>query len=243
MTPGRNPRDQRDQFVPGKRLSGYRTYRFHIRAEEGLAVHGGDSGLEIGSTVEPNLRVILNPRTGYPYIPGSSLKGKLRSTLEKILGKYDAQKGTPCACGKADCPVCVIFGAARATSFVMPSAPTRIVVRDAQLTKEAQEVWNAAVRDKKPALELKTESLSNRATGAATHPRTGERVPPGAEFLGEIVLREFAGDDGAKYVETLQKVMKFVAETDGVGSGISRGSGKVSFHDVGIDQHKAPTFP
>jgi len=57
------------------------------------------------------------------------------------------------------------------------------------------------------------------------------------------VLREFAGDDGAKFIETIQKVMRFVAESDGVGSGISRGSGKVSFHDVKIDQQKAPTFP
>jgi len=89
---------------------------------------------------------------------------------------------------------------------------------------------------------LKTESLSNRATGAAQHPRTGERVPPGTDFQGEIVLREFEDDSAANFVETIQKVMKFVEESDGIGSGISRGSGKIRFLDFTCAVTKAPTF-
>jgi len=235
-------RDSRDRFAPGRRLLEFTTCRFRIRAEEGVAVHGGEAGLEIGSVVEANLKVILNPSTGDPYIPGSSLKGKLRSTLEKILGKYDAQKGSPCACGKRECPVCVIFGAGKATNYVLPSSPTRIVVRDAQLTEESRNVWKEARADARPTLELKTESLSNRATGAAQHPRTGERVPPGTDFQGEIVLREFEDDSAANFVETIQKVMKFVEESDGIGSGISRGSGKIRFLDFTCAVTKAPTF-
>jgi CRISPR-associated protein Csm3 len=233
--------DARD-LKPGKRLIGFQKCQFRIHAEEGIAVHGSESGLEIGSTVEPNLKVILNAATGLPYLPGSSLKGKLRSTLEKILGKYDKVKGTPCDCGKADCVVCVIFGAAKATKEALPSSPTRIVVRDAQLTADSRKTWEETVKEPRPVLELKTESLSNRATGAATHPRTGERVPPGTEFQGEIILREFEGDTTDKYIKAIQDVMKFVEESDGIGSGISRGSGKVSFLEFKCESHKAPTF-
>jgi CRISPR-associated protein Csm3 len=237
------PRDQRNEPVPGKLLIGYTKCTFRIRAEEGVAVHGGEADLQIGSAVQDNLRVIKNPTTGYPYLPGSSLKGKLRSTLEKILpGKYDANKGEPCDCGREDCMVCVIFGAANPGKRSTKSAPTRIVVRDAQLTDDARQKWQQLELEGKPTLELKTESSSNRATGAAVNPRTGERVPPQTEFQGEIILREFDNDPHAKYIEAIQKVMKFIADSDGVGSGISRGSGRVSFQDFDCEAHKAPTF-
>jgi CRISPR-associated protein Csm3 len=239
---GKHARDAREEFIPGKRLLGYVKYPFVIRAEEGMAVHGGEAGLEIGSAVEGNLRVIRNQSTGYPYIPGSSLKGKLRSTLEKMEGKYDGRKGEPCACGDADCLVCVIFGAANPGKRLLKSAPTRIVVRDAQLTETARKSWRELELEGKPTLELKTESSSNRATGTAVNPRTGERVPPGTEFLGEIVLRQFEGDDAAKFLDTIQKVMQFIEDSDGIGSGISRGSGKVSFHGGTAETHEAPKF-
>jgi CRISPR-associated protein Csm3 len=236
-------RDRRDEFVPGKLLVGYTKCTFRIRAEEGIAVHGGEDDLKIGDAVKDNLRVIKNPTTGYPYIPGSSLKGKLRSTLEKILpGKYDAHKGEPCICGSKDCMVCVIFGAANPGKRVPTSAPTRIIVRDAQLTKDAKEKWLQLELEGKPTLELKTESSSNRASGAATNPRTGERVPPETEFQGEIILREFEHDPHAKYIDAIRKVLKFIEDSDGVGSGVSRGSGRVSFLDFTPEPHKAPTF-
>lgn len=235
------PPYDRDQFTHGKRLIGFTKYQFSIRTEDGLAIHGSETGLEIGSTVEPNLRVIVNPRTSYPYIPGSSLKGKLRSTLEKLTGRYEST-GKPCPCGGPDCPVCVIFGVGKPTKKVPECAPTRIIVRDAQLTKDSLKRWVEDVWDQKPALELKTESSSNRTTGAANNPRTGERVPPETEFLGEIILREFEGDDGVKFLETIKKVMKFVEDSDGLGSGVSRGSGRISFHDIEIKREDGPSF-
>jgi len=52
--------------------------------ETGLHIGGGEENLDIGGV---DKLVIRDPITRYPYIPGSSLKGKLRSILERIKGK------------------------------------------------------------------------------------------------------------------------------------------------------------
>jgi CRISPR-associated protein Csm3 len=52
----------------------------HIRAVTGLRIGGGSTGIEIGGV--DNV-VVRNPLTNEPYIPGSSLKGKMRSLLER----------------------------------------------------------------------------------------------------------------------------------------------------------------
>lgn len=58
--------------------------KFDLRCITGLSIGGTAEGLEIGGLDNP---VIKDPLTGYPYIPGSSLKGKLRSLLEWALDK------------------------------------------------------------------------------------------------------------------------------------------------------------
>jgi len=52
--------------------------------ETGLHIGGGGENLDIGGLDKP---VIRDPLTKYPYLPGSSIKGKLRSTLERLLNK------------------------------------------------------------------------------------------------------------------------------------------------------------
>ena len=54
-----------------------------IECKTGLCIKGSNSDLNIGGA---DSEVIKNPLTGHPYIPGSSIKGKMRSQLEK---KYD----------------------------------------------------------------------------------------------------------------------------------------------------------
>jgi CRISPR-associated protein Csm3 len=253
MTPRQGHNSQR-QFIPGKRLIACWKFSFKIKIEDGTAIHGNETGLEIGSAVQPNLRVIVNPITARPYLPGSSLKGKLRSTLERSMvrpdGKpgagYDSETGQACTCGRDDCMACVIFGCANPGKKEARSSPTRIVVRDAQLTKESAEFWDAAYAQERPQLEQKIESFNNRASGAALNPRTSERLLPGTEFQGEIVIRQFEKDDAAKFLGILKKVMRFVEETDGLGSGISRGSGRISFPDLDTSvavEVKAPKIP
>ncbi len=73
----------------------------------GLHIGGSQDDLQIGGT---DLPVIRHPVTLAPYVPGSSLKGKMRSELEKKLGKFGGQNGEePCGFALPDCPVCRVL--------------------------------------------------------------------------------------------------------------------------------------
>src|SRR5712664_4181757 len=89
-----------------------------IEALTGLHIGGNDAGLGIGGG---DKIVVRNPKDNRPYIPGSSIKGKIRSLLErageagrlKIEEKRDDEGRPiyvvdPCQCGK--CRVCFVFG-------------------------------------------------------------------------------------------------------------------------------------
>lgn len=56
----------------------------HLLVETGLHIGGGGESLDIGGLDKP---VIRDPLTLQPYLPGSSIKGKLRSILERLLNK------------------------------------------------------------------------------------------------------------------------------------------------------------
>ncbi len=203
--------------------------RFEIVLVDGTRVSGSGGEMEIGTTVDANLAVLRNPANAQPYIPGSSLKGKLRSTLEKEHDK--GRDGKPCSCGKRECLICVVFGAhpEPGQSKVVPSAPTRIVVRDAHFTDEYAKNYKARSLAGEPLLEEKTENLIDRRSGKAKDPRTEERVLPGAEFDGEIILHIFEKDDAKEMINLIRHAMGVVQEADAIGAGGSRGSGRVRF--------------
>jgi len=206
---------------------------FNIVCVEGCRVGGSGGGLEIGG-VEPNLTLIRNPLTGEPYLPGSSLKGKLRSALEKEQGK--ALNGEPCKCGTKDCLICVVFGAHMNPNAV--SSPTRIVVRDAPLSKEWREKFETAIKSGSPFFEEKTENVVDRKAGTAKHPRTGERVPPGTAFDGEIILHVYEGDDSDKLTKFVRHGLGIIQEGSSLGASGSRGYGKVRFEKVREEKKK-----
>src|SRR5262249_49447911 len=83
-----------------------------------------------------------------------------------------------------------------------------------------------------PVFELKTENIVDRKSGAAEHPRTGERVLPGSQFDGEIILHVYEGDKDGEWVALLRKALRVVEEFSALGAGGSRGSGRVKFLDV-----------
>ena len=205
------------------------TISFVARCDSGLHIGGSQDELVIGGADNP---VIKNPDTGVPYIPGSSLKGKMRAELEKQLGRVGGrQNDEPCGC--ATCAVCRVFGAHKNTKSAL--GPSRIIVRDGRLRSGGH-------------IENKTENVINRQTGAAQHPRTNERVVEGTEFSMQIVLQAFDLDREFKYQAlgdgehngdaALQAVvadgLKLVRMT-GLGGGTSRGSGAVSFSDFTLD--------
>lgn len=193
-----------------------------IHCLSGLHIGGTSNSLEIGGV---DNEVIKNPVTGEPYIPGSSLKGKMRSEAEKRYGTWEIKdgklidtEGTPCKCGRKECMVCLLYGAHREAA---ESDPTRIIVRDAVLSKEFKETIPYM-------LEHKTENMVNRKSGKAESPRTTERVPEGVSFDFEIILRIYEDDKMVDMINEVEKALTYVEESYLGGSG-SRGYGNVKF--------------
>jgi CRISPR-associated protein Csm3 len=194
--------------------------KFEIELLDGMRIGGASGGLEIGG-VDPNLMALKDPVNGQPYIPGSSLKGKLRSTLEKQHGL--GEKGKPCGCGQSGCPVCPVFGAHMNTD----AGTSRLTVRDARFTPEYLAQWQQRVAEGLPVLETKTENIIHRERGVAEHPRTQERVPAGAVFGAEMVLRVFEKDNDTEMLKNLKNALAVIQRFDSLGAGGSRGSGRI----------------
>ena len=211
------------------KLKKIKVIKGRIFCETGLHIGGSQDEIEIGGV---DLPVIKHPITKEPYIPGSSLKGKMRSTLER---KYDkvTNKGEPCGCGKEDCLICRVFGPHKNTSHSL--GPTRILVRDSKLSQETRnEYKELAVKGGVLPLENKTENITNRLKGTAEHPRSLERVPAGSKFDMEIAVQIFEGDNEQDIIDFIKEGLLLVQETYLGGFG-SRGSGKVKFQDLTID--------
>ena len=215
-------------------LKAIRTITGKIRLRSGLHIGAGKDTVEIGGLDQP---IVKDPLTGAPYIPGSSLKGKMRSLLETavVASKNKEtlkaiQSGSPCNCGHRSCPVCVLFGAHKAPLECDPDlGPTRLIVRDASLAKEDLDRFQ---RGQLP-MEIKNENIINRLRGVAEHPRPLERVPAGVVFDMNIALKVYEGD-GEDLVDYVWKALKLV-ELDALGGCSSRGSGQVAFENLAID--------
>lgn len=195
--------------------------KFEIELVDGMRIGGAGGGLEIGG-IDSNLMALKDPVTGQPYVPGSSLKGKLRSTLEKEHGL--GTQGKPCGCGRPACVVCPVFGAHMNTS----AGGSRLTVRDAHFAAEYLSIWNRRIAEGTPLFEIKTENIIDRSSGTAKHPRTQERVPAGAVFSAEMILRVFEGDADQAMVGNLKNALAILQRFDSLGAGGSRGSGRIA---------------
>lgn len=215
-----------------------RQIRGVLELRSGLHIGSGKSGVEIGGVDNPVLR---HPHTKLPYIPGSSLKGKLRSLLEWALDRVDpsgspwnGEKSAPFETLVQD-PILRIFGTTRKE---WRGGPTRLVVRDAELQKE----WVTRIEQRGlPLTEDKMEVAINRIEGKAHNmgPRTMERVPAGARFRFELSFRQFAldGDGGKGDLEHLNRVFEGLKllEGDALGGSGSRGYGQIRILELAVD--------
>lgn len=204
-----------------------------IECLSGLHIGGNKDNIEIGDIDNP---VIKNPVTGYPYIPGSSLKGSLRCAMEYKYGKGTPdKKGAigPCSCGK--CNICKIFGNMNKNSNL---GPTRIIVRDANISKETKDNIDK-IGDY---LEIKTEASIDRSSQRAVNPRTQERVPEGSKFDFRIVIRQFEidgkEDNKDEIINFVKKAMKLLQTNSYIGGSGSRGYGEIRFVDLTLDNEK-----
>jgi CRISPR-associated protein Csm3 len=216
--------------VGSKKLTG------KIVVKTGLHIGGGNDKVEIGGMDNP---VIRNPLTREPYIPGSSIKGKMRALLEWKEGKVKESRGEPCKCGKPDCPICRIFGSGNSgeEEKARSRGPSRLLIRDAELTKESKKNFS----DGKPILEDKIENALNRITAQA-NPRHIERVVPGVAFDFELIYRIIDMGDGGKDDERLFNSVVIeglkLLQNDYLGGGGSRGNGRIEFVDLKDENEK-----
>ncbi len=208
--------------------------------KSGIRVGGSKEDLEVGGIDNP---VIRDPVSRLPYIPGSSLKGKLRSLSEYRLGKV-TNDGKPCGCAQEDCLVCKIFGPHMSPRHNL--GPTRIIVRDAHLSAESKESLEALRESGIDFSEIKTENIIDRRTGIAADGglRTGERVPAGTKFDLVRSIRIFDGDDEKQLINFLQQSLAAL-QNDTLGGSGTRGYGWVEIEDLklGASSYAAAQSP
>lgn len=219
-------------------LTAITTIEATLELVTGLRIGAGDSEMHIGGV---DNTVIKHPHTQAPYIPGSSLKGKMRSLLEwrsgavkeEALGWKDYEKATgpQQVAVKRILQLFGISGDAKLGSDKMSDiGPTRVSFWDCNLKPE----WEKRVRDDNFALtEVKSENRINRISGVAEHPRQTERVPAGAQFDFRLSIKHLSGD-GEDLLDTVLQGLKLL-ELDSVGGSGSRGYGKVKFVGLTIN--------
>jgi len=220
-------------------LKGRVFIEFDVKAVTGMHIGGSDTGIEIGGV---DKTVIRDPLTNRPYIPGSSLKGKMRSLLEKYNGLEQNQRigqGYIHTCQTSDdyakCPVCQVFGVPGEKDF---GGPTRIIVRDVHLSDEEARRIEEQARTDLPYTEAKTEVSIDRVTSAA-NPRQMERVVAGTVFgPGEIVYSIYdvngqTAQDDINRLDTLVEGLQLM-EDDYLGGFGTRGSGKVKLESIKV---------
>jgi len=199
----------------------------------GLHIGGGNTEMHIGGTDNP---VIKNPVTNQPYIPGSSLKGKMRSLLEWRAGVVGLTNGKPLGFqhirqlegtqqdqGKV---LLKLFGGAPEgdpdEALLKEIGPTRLAFWDCNL----EPAWVAEMNERNLLLtEQKTENQIDRIAGVAEHPRNTERVPAGARFDFQLTLKVHGEEDLLKELLVGFKLL----ELTGLGGSGSRGYGKLRF--------------
>jgi len=201
-----------------------------IVLKSGLHIGAGDTEMHIGGTDNP---IIKHPHTLEPYIPGSSLKGKVRSLLELRSGLMAVSKGEPLQIKhlrKAEgqqreqgARIVKLFGCSGAEGEAMAAyGPTRVAFADCPLHPD----WREFAAGKRLSLvEVKSENSINRIQGTALNPRFTERVPATAEFTFAVSLKRFE-DDGEDLLDTLLAGLKLL-ELDALGGSGSRGYGRV----------------
>jgi CRISPR-associated protein Csm3 len=211
-----------------------------LHCDTGLHIGAGKGSLEIGGADNP----VVKDAFGRPYIPGSSLRGRIRALLEQSSGMavpaelvyLSRRRGQEVRIHQSDRPddeICLLFGRnpgrmERVSGEAMEAAvatPARLTVYDAPLdlqsiTPQMRENLDDEIT------EVKSENAVDRITSQA-NPRTLERVPAGARFQLRMVI-DILCDEDKELVRRVAEGLRLL-EDDTLGGGGSRGSGRVRF--------------
>lgn len=205
----------------------------------GTHIGNANDGFAIGGVDKV---VVRDAVTRLPIVPGSSLKGKLRSIVEALEGM---EKKQPLEQGKwynkehsrlyrheaesreeaLKNAVDRTFGIA-AREQAKGNHPARLAVSDAQVTKETAEVL-ADLEGDFPFTEIKSENFLDRITSAA-NPRQLERVPAGSVFVSRLTYTVENAEHVKDDLRYLLAALNWL-EDDYIGGNGSRGYGRVKF--------------
>src|SRR5882757_6702796 len=225
------------------KLTGKLILEGEMHCETGLHVGAGKGSLEIGGADNP----VVKDAHGRPYVPGSSLRGKIRSLLEQATGMavpselvyISKRKGQEVRIHQSDRPddeICILFGRSPGRMEKVGggdiesnhATPARLSVFDAPLVADSITPQMRESLDDE-LTEVKSENAIDRITSQA-NPRTLERVPAGARFKVRMVLDILCPEDAVLPGLLVQGLR--LLEDDTLGGGGSRGSGRVSFGDL-----------
>lgn len=197
----------------------------------GLHIGGTNSSMSIGGI---DKAVIRNPLTNQPFIPGSSLKGKMRSLLEVATGNIGGPSGGQVQNGPSKTGIAAdLFG----NAINEGQKPSRIIVRDCIMTN-AKEVLE---KTELPYTEGKTEVVIDRITSAAM-PRQIERVPGGAQFSLNLVVNVWEQDNNEKKLMDCMFESLQLLKDDYLGGHGSRGYGQVAFYIQDVKEKSVSDF-
>ena len=215
-----------------------------IEAKTGLHIGGNTGELDIGGIDNPVIRNAFNRQ---PYIPGSSLRGKMRCLLDRHFEK-DLNKpvGSNVRVNESKtpaeyyiCPINQVFGVAPTQQLRGETMPTRLIVRDTFLTDESLAVLDKVDTDT-DFTEIKTEVAIDRITSAAT-PRQQERVPAGTKFGPFQIVHSLYTQRGTDYDNSIEDEINYfdtvlqgmeLIQDDYLGGSGSRGSGQIAFENL-----------
>src|ERR1700681_683791 len=214
-----------------------------LHCETGLHIGAGKGSLEIGGADNP----VVKDAFGMPYIPGSTLRGKVRSLLESAMGltsqtelvylsKRRRQEVRIHQSDRPDDEICLLVGrnpgrverVQRDAIESRSAGPARLPIYDAPLDQDS---ITAQMRENldDEITEVKSENAIDRITSQA-NPRTLERVPAGARFRVRMVLDVLCEEDKALAARLFEGLR--LLEDDALGGGGSRGSGRIRFANL-----------
>jgi CRISPR-associated protein Csm3 len=208
------------------------TLNGNIELLTGLHIGGGDDTMKIGGIDKEVVKIYDKKlKREVPYIPGSSLKGKIRSLIEmknRLVmneGNVFSSKYLNSVTNKEKAVnILKIFGDSNNENSEI--GITRAIFYDAYLSKETKESFEKEEIELK---EAKYENSINRLTGKASNPRQIERVPAGIEFEFEIKIKVLYDDNEEKLKEIIEEGLELI-ENDYLGGNGSRGYGRVKIN-------------
>lgn len=205
-----------------KQLLGKILIQAELTVETGLHIGGSNDYAPIGAVDSVFVR---DPFTRQPIIPGSSVKGKMRTLLAK------ARNGARMVQSPAEDEKVVrrLFGATGEKQVLL----SRLQFSDLFINRKAERKFEKLDTDTYMG-EVKFENTIERSTGTAM-PRQIERVPRGTTFDFLLIYNIENEEELNEDMEVLAQGFRLL-QLDYLGGHGSRGYGRVSFSDFFIER-------